>query len=394
MTVKILTPRRAVAAAFALNGAMLGTWASRVPAIAERFDLGEGGLGILFLMMGIGALTAFPFAGKAADRAGAARVTRLLTVLLVIAVLLLSLAPNTILLGAAVLIFGVFYGGMDVTMNSWAAEVEQHLGRPVMASFHAMWSLGAGAGAGIGFLAARAEWSYTAQFVLSGLGLALLLGPFIAAPWASRQSEPDASDPIFALPRGLLFLVGIVALAAGLGEGAMADWSAVFLHDVVGTDQSRAALGYAVYSVTMVAMRLCVDGLVARAGPIAVARVSGLSAALGLALVAGIATFPAALIGFVLMGIGYAAIVPLAFSRAAADPHVPPGQAIASVATFAYGAILLGPPSIGLIAEASSLRLAFLLLGGFAILIAILAPVLRRADRAEARQVSAVGTEG
>lgn len=386
MAASILTPRRAVAAAFALNGAMLGTWASRVPAIAERFDLGEGGLGLLFLMMGLGALVAFPFAGKAADRAGAARVTRVLTVGLLVAVVFLSLAPSTILLGAAILCFGVVYGGMDVTMNSWAAEVEQHVGRPIMASFHAMWSFGAGAGAAIGFLAVRADLSYTAQFILSALALALLLGPFIATPWSSRQSEPDTGGPVFALPRGPLFLVGIVALSAGLGEGAMADWSAVFLHDVVGTDQSRAALGYAVYSVTMVAMRLCVDSLVERLGPTAVARVGGLAAAVGLALVAGIATFPAALLGFVLMGIGYAAIIPLAFSRAAADPHVPPGQGIAAVATFAYGAVLLGPPSIGFIAEVFSLRLAFLVLGAFAILIAVFAPVLRRAERGTTEQ--------
>lgn len=379
MAAGILTPRRAVAAAFALNGAMLGTWASRIPAIAERFGLEESGLGLLFLMMGLGALAAFPFAGKAADRAGAARVTRVLTIGLLIAVIFLSLAPGVLALGAAVLVFGVVYGGMDVTMNSWAAEVEQHLGRPIMASFHAMWSFGAGAGAGIGFLAVRADLSYTAQFILSGLGLALLLGPFIATPWASRQTEPDAAAPVFALPRGPLLLVGLVALAAGLGEGAMADWSAVFLHEVAGADQSRAALGYALYSVVMVAMRLWVDGLVGRFGPKLVARASGVSAALGLLLVAGVASFPAALAGFVLMGIGFAAIIPLAFSRAAADPHVPPGQGIAAVATFAYGAILLGPPSIGLIAGAFSLRLAFLMLAGFAVMMAVLAPVLRRA---------------
>lgn len=381
------TPWRAVAAAFALNGMLLGAWASRVPAVVAYHGLSEALLGGFLLLLGAGALMAFPVAGRVADTLGAVRVTRVLAVAAAAALVLMGLAPDRVSLGLAILAFGVTYGGMDVTMNSWAAEVERHMGRAVMASFHAMWSLGAGLGAASGFAAVRLELTYSTQFALTALFLGLVLGPFIAAPWQSRRQARRAGAPVFAVPKGPLVLVGLVALSAGLGEGAMADWSAVFLHEVAATDQSRAALGYAAYAATMVAMRLCVDRLVMRYGPVRTARASGLCAACGLVLVAGVASFPAAMVGFVLMGVGYAAIIPLAFSRAAADPDIPAGEAIASVATLGYGAVLIGPPVIGFVAEASSLRVGFGLLGLFALAIAAFAFVLERPQPAEAAEV-------
>ncbi|MBF9030272.1 MFS transporter [Rhodobacterales bacterium HKCCE3408] len=375
------TPWRAVAAAFALNGTLLGVWAARIPAVMERHDLDEGEFGLMLLAMGLGALISFPIAGKVADSRGAVGVTRFLAVTAPLTVLVVGLAPSPWILAPALFAFGMTYGAMDVTMNSWATEVERAMGRSVMSSFHAMWSFGAGFGAATGYVAAKAGLPVPLHFLLAILLAGLLLGPFLTQPWTSDRRASTGSEPFLAIPRGALILVGVIALASGLGEGAMADWSAVFLRDVAGTGEARATLGYTIYSVTMVAMRLVVDRLVTRFGPRLVARASGLSAALGLALVTGIATYPAALVGFVLMGCGYAALIPLAFSRAGADPVLPPGQGIAAVATFGYGAILLGPPVIGFIADISSLRVAFVLLGVFALAVAALAPVLEPAAR-------------
>ena len=375
---RINTPWRAVAAAFALNGLLLGSWASRVPAIMEKHDLSEGTLGLQLLLMGMGALISFPVAGKMSDRLGAAPVTRGLAGAYLATLLLVGLAPGTVALGAALFVFGMCHGAMDVTMNSWATEAESHMGRPVMSSFHAMWSVGAGAGAALGYAATSVDlapgWHFAGASVLG----AVLLAPFLALPWQSRIRPGAASDPVFALPRGPLVLVGVIALAAGLGEGAVADWSAVYLRDTLGTNDAQATLGYVVFSVTMVIVRLLGDRVVNRYGPGAVARVSGLVAASGIALVTVPMELGAALAGFALMGAGYAALVPLAFSRAAADPRVPPGQGIASVATLGYGALLLGPPVIGQIAELASLRLGFVLLGIFALTVSVLAPVLGR----------------
>jgi MFS family permease len=363
-------------AAFALNGAVLGTWGTRVPAVMERHSLSEASIAGLLLLMGMGALVAFPLAGRAADSFGAAPLTRVLAVLLAAAFALLGLAPTLTLLGLAIMGLGAAYAAMDVAMNSWATEVERHIGRSVMVSFHAMWSVGAGVGAAGGYLAIELNLSYAAHFALVALFLVLLVAPLMLVPWTSRRRTEPSRSPVFVLPKGPLVLVCVVAVSATLGEGATANWSAVYLVDIVGAEQSRAALGFAIYSAAMVATRLCADAAVVRYGPASVARLSGICAFTGLVLVVGVATMPASLLGFGLMGIGYAAIIPLVFSRAASDPERSSGEAIASVALLGHGAYLLGSPTVGVIAEAYSLRLAFGILAIFALLIVLLAPVL------------------
>lgn len=378
--VEIRTPWRNVAAAFALNGVFLGCWASRIPAFVDRLALDERTLGGLLLVMGLGALVSFPLAGRLSDAFGAVRVTRGIAVAYLVSVLLVASAPSIGWMAAALLIFGMCHGSMDVTMNSWASEVERHMGRSVMSSFHAMWSLGAGLGAVTGFVATSLGAAPLLHYALVAAGVALLFGPFLMAPWQSDTREKPQDAPVFALPRGALVLVGLMALSAGLGEGAVADWSAIFLKEVLNRPEAQATLGYGVFSVTMVAMRLAVDGLVTRHGPVRVARISGLLAAAGYALCATATVLPLALLGFVLMGLGCAAVVPMAFTRAANDPDVPAGQAIASVATLCYGALLLGPPIVGFIAHATNLRLPFMLIGCATLMVAIFAPALAPAQ--------------
>lgn len=370
------TPRRAVAAAFILNGMLLGAWASRIPDVMAHHGLGEAELGGLLLVMGIGALASFPVAGRLSDGLGAIRVTQGIAAAYVGALVLVGFAPSVPLLGVALLLFGAAHGAMDVTMNSWATEVEKDLGRSIMSSFHAMWSVGAGIGAASGYIATSLGASYGLHFLATSLVIAAALLPFLFVDWSSTRHVRESGAPVFAFPRGALVLVGLVALSSGLGEGAMVDWSAVYLRDIVDAGASTATLGFAVFSGTMVAVRLCADPVVTRSGRGRVARAGGLAACLGIALVTGPLAIWATFLGFVLMGVGYATLAPLAFSRAAADPDLPAGQAIASVATFGYGAMLLGPPAIGFVAEASTLRLAFAIIGGLALLIAALAPVL------------------
>ncbi|MCA1493660.1 MFS transporter [Ensifer sp. NBAIM29] len=372
----LLTPWRSVAAAFAFNGVLFGTWASRVPAVVARFDLSEAGLGVLLLLLGLGALISFPIAGRLSDRLGAVWITRRIAVAFLFATVLLGLAPTLPLAAFAIFLFGMCNGSMDVTMNAWASEVEKHIGRPVMSSFHAMWSFGAGFGAASGYAAAHAGAKLPTHFLAAAVLVGGLLGPFLLLDWQSITRTEGRRSVRFTLPHQGLVLVGLIALACGLGEGVAADWSAVYLHDVVGTPEAHSALGYAGFSAAMVIMRLATDHLVTRVGPTIVARLSGASAAVGIFMIIASDSLPTVLAGFVLMGIGYAALVPLAFSRAAADPHIPPGQAIAIVATFAYGAMVLAPPAVGLLAHATSLRLAFFVVGLSAVLVAVMASVL------------------
>ncbi|UWR58715.1 MFS transporter [Phaeobacter inhibens] len=363
---------------FVLNGALFGIWASRIPAVSEIHELSPGGLGLLLLLMAAGAILSFPLAGRAADRIGAAHVTRRVALAYVLGLVLLALAPNLPLLAAALFVFGAAHGSMDVAMNAWASEVEARAARPMMSSFHAMFSLGAGLGALSGYAAASIDAQIPAHFLVAGCVSALLTLYMAQIPWVARAApESGAAKPAL-LPRGALLAVGFVAFCGAVGEGAMADWSAIFLVLTTGASEADAALGFAVFSIAMVAMRLIGDLVVARIGPVTAGRLAGTSASLGALIAVGWGSYGAAMTGFALMGIGYALIMPLAFSRAASDPDLPAGAAIASVATFGYGGILIGPPMIGVTAELISLPAAFLILAVLAVFIVIFSDVLRR----------------
>lgn len=371
----------AVAAMFVLNGALFGIWASRIPTVAERHELSSGNLGLLLLLMAAGAIVAFPFSGRWSDKYGAVTVTKLLAVLYALSLLLIAMSPGYWSLAVALFLFGATHGGMDVSMNTWAGEAEKCIARPVMSSFHAMWSLGAGLGAGTGFLAAHAELSIGVHFAVAACFVALITLYMAHIEWTSDTRAPTQKTPFFVFPKGPLLAVGVFAFCASLGEGGMADWSALFLIETTGASEANAALGYAAYSLAMVAMRLMGDRATQKFGPVTTARGAGTVAALGVLCAVGFGTFAMSLFGFVLMGIGYAVVIPLAFSRAANDPHMAPGAAIASVSTLGYGGILLGPPLIGFMAEASSIRSAFSVLAVLAVLIVVLAQAVRPVRR-------------
>ena len=357
---------RAVIAMFALNGLLLGTWASRIPAIAEALTLSKAQLGLLLLCIGGGAIASFPFAGTLSDRHGAAALSRILGAVNAVGLVLAALAPNGWTLALALIVFGAGHGGQDVAMNGWGAEVERGRGRPVMSFFHATWSLGAGIGAALGAGAVWLGVGVAAHFWAVGLvGAALALWA-ARAPWASPRSAE--AGPVFALPAWSLVPVGFVAMTSSMGEGAVADWSALFLIEVSGATEARAALGYALFSAVMVAMRLSGTRIIEALGPVRAARGSALAAVAGIALAVGLGGEAAVLAGFALMGVGYALIFPLAFSRAANDPVIPQGRAIAGVATLGYGGLLLGPVVIGALAAGIGLRWAMGLLAVLALL--------------------------
>lgn len=357
---------RSVVAMFALNGLLLGTWASRIPAIAEALDLSKAQLGLLLLCIGGGAIASFPFAGTLSDRHGAALLSRWLGAANAAGLVLAAAAPSPWTLALALTLFGAGHGGQDVAMNGWGAEVERARRRPVMPFFHATWSFGAGLGAALGAGAVWLGVGVAAHFWTVGLlGTALALWA-ARTPWTSPRSAE--AGPVFALPAWSLVPVGFVAMTASMGEGAIADWSALFLIEVSGATEARAALGYALFSVVMVAMRLSGAWIVEGLGPVRAARGSALAALAGIALAVGVGTEAAVLAGFALMGVGYALIFPLAFSRAANDPVVPQGRAIAGVATLGYGGLLLGPVLIGALASGIGLRWAMGLLALLALL--------------------------
>ncbi|MDX1743819.1 MAG: MFS transporter, partial [Ruegeria sp.] len=251
----IVAAWRAVAAMFILNGALFGIWASRIPAVRDHLDLTHEALGYGLLFMAAGAVCSFPVTGRLTDRFGAVSITRVIAVLYTLSLILLAMAGSFWALAGFLFVFGAFHGSMDVAMNAWAAEVEHAYDKPVMSSFHAMWSLGAGLGALSGYGAVQMGLTVMQHFLLMGGIVVALTLALSRVPWTSRRAASSGAA-VFALPSGALILVGFTALCGALGEGAVADWSAIFLRDITGAKESIAALGYAVFSVTMVAFRL------------------------------------------------------------------------------------------------------------------------------------------
>jgi len=365
---RVHAARWAVAAMFLVNGALLANWVARIPAVQQRLGLSAGALGIALLGMAIGALAAFPVTGLLIAHYGSRRVTTGAALVYCAAVPLPGLAPNLPLLMVALIALGAGNGAMDVAMNAQGVAVEARYGRPIMSSFHGLWSVGGFAGALVGGLAAGAG---IAPFPhLLGAAVVLVIAALIASRWLLPvAADAHSGAPAFARPTRALLGLGVVAFCSALGEGAMADWSAVYLHTSLATSAAFAAAGYAGFSLAMTAGRLSGDRLTHRFGPVVLVRAGGLLAAVGLGVALVVGRAGPAVAGFALVGAGLSLVAPLVYSRAGRTPGVSAAAALAAVATMGYTGFLLGPPIIGAVAQALSLRdaLGIIVLLGLAI---------------------------
>jgi MFS family permease len=381
--------RWAVALLFVANGLGFASWVSRIPAVRDPLGLSEGELGSALLCMAIGALFAFGPTGHGVQRWGARRVTLAVSLVYGLLLALPTLAPNGWWLGLALALFGAANGAMDVAMNALAVEVEQRMGRPIMSSLHGLWSAGGLAGALLGgWLAHQGVWP---GWHLAGVGVAAIGVVLLARGWlGAHVGEVHAAEeeaPRWATPEAALAGLGATIFAAFLIEGAMADWSAVYLNGALGTTQAEAALGYSVFAMAMMVMRFAGDRLVVRWGAVPLLRtLNGLAVvALVAALASGslVVTLPA----FALMGLAIGTVAPLVFSAAAQRSRRGPGQGIAAMATLGYSGFLIGPPVIGWLAQATSLQVALGVLVVLAGVIAALAGHLAPTTTAAASSV-------
>jgi MFS family permease len=372
----LVRARAAVVAIFAANGAMFGNWAVRIPDVKADLDLSEAALGGALLVPAIGSLVSMPLAGALSARFGSRPATGAAALAFFAAPVLLGFAPSLPWLVPALFLFGLAIGGLDVTMNAQAVTVERAGSRPVMSSFHAAFSGGALIGSLSGALAAANDVPLALHLGVTGLVLFVLTGPLF--PAMLREVPIDGPrGPLFAWPRGRLLPLAVIALAVLLAEGAVADWSAVYLRQELGAGVGTAGLAFTAFSLTMVAGRLTGDHVVARWGRARTVRVSALIALAGGLVVVLVPSVLVAVLGFAAMGIGLACVVPLVFVAAAGDDP-DPGPALAAVSTPGYVGFLIGPPVIGglgeLVGLGPALLLLPLLLAGVAVLAGRTAP--------------------
>jgi MFS family permease len=385
--------RSVVTAVFVVLGASEGTWAARIPAIKADLHLSAGALGLALLGPALGCVLAMPATGAILASVAPRRLVQV--GLLAVA----GLLPLTTVAGSAWQLFivltgwGAGIGITDVAMNTEAAAVQDQLGRRVMSGFHAAYSVGGLAGAGLGAIAAATGLSARATFVIAAIAMAVI-GLGSAQAFAVRPAHHVADAASGAGPKArwpkwswALVALGAMSFASFLGEGSATNWSAVYLHSSLGASPALAAIGFTVFACTMTVGRLSGDWLADHAGPVRLVRLAGGLAAVGFGAALLIGHVWSGLAGFALLGAGLSVVVPLAFTGAAGLGR--PGPNLAMVTSCGYLGALAGPAIIGGLADITSLPVALgivVILSGMIVLLAGAVrprPAAPDSDRAE-----------
>ncbi|MBR8640140.1 MFS transporter [Streptomyces tuirus] len=378
--------RVAITVFFALDGFIFAGWVVRIPAIKEQTNASASALGLALLGVSAGAVITMILTGRLCRRYGNHQVTVVCAVLLSLSVALPPLTHSALALGLVLLLFGAAYGGINVAFNSAAVDLVTALGRPIMPSFHAAFSLGGMIGAGLGGLVAGALSPTRHLLLLTVVGLLVtavagrtLLRCEPPVPPERRRPEESAPRRLDGRTRGLVLVFGLIAGCTAYGEGALADWGALHLEQDLDASPGAAAVGYSCFALAMTVGRLTGTTLLERLGRTRTVVVGGTTAAAGMLLGSLAPSLWAALLGYAVTGIGLANLFPVAVERAGALAG-PSGVATAS--TLGYGGMLLGPPAIGFMADWFSLPTA---LTSVAILAALAAAIGFTTRRATAR---------
>ncbi|MCU0397182.1 MAG: MFS transporter [Cyclobacteriaceae bacterium] len=353
-------PRIAVKIVFFLNGFVHANLYSRLPRVQEQFNLDNGSLGFVLLASSIGAIGAMPFTGWFIIRYGSRKITLFSVFFYCLLVPLVPWAFSFIGLIALFFLMGVSAGMLDVSMNAQAVMVEQRHGKPIMTSFHALFSIGMMMGAATGSLFSKMQ-----SGLFTHLGIITIISvliSFIVRYYLIHDKPVSKQEgPAFRIPNSAMVSIGIIAFCCMLGEGAMADWSTNYLENISQADKALAPIGLAAFAMAMTIGRLLGDRARIQFGDRKLIIICGLIASTGLSISIAITEPWMVIAGFFLVGIGLSVIVPIAYSIGGNTQDLPPGVGLAMVTTVGYAGFLFGPPIIGFLADWQSLRFAFLL---------------------------------
>jgi MFS family permease len=371
-------PRIAASLFFLVDGMIFGTWATLIPSFKSKFSLTDASLGIALLGMVIGAIVAMPVAGQSIARRGSRTNLNFLAPGFCIALVLLAVAPDFFTFVAAATFFGAFKGAFDVSVNAQAIAIENSVGKPVMANFQALWSIGGLLAAlAVGFaLKLGAGAAPIALTVSATMAMAVV---FSSGSLLSGDASPTTSGGKFKFPNGRLLKIGILASMALFAEGVMMDWSAVYSSTVSGAAAWLAPIAYGVFSCCMAAGRLSGDYLIERFGPSKILRLGGILTTAGLVVIIGIHEWPATFFGLALAGFGLANLVPILLGAGGRAHEGGVGQGVAAISMMGYFGFLVGPPLIGGVSHFIGLPGAFVIVILLSALIAIRGNSLLRA---------------
>ncbi|MEQ7801238.1 MFS transporter [Pedobacter sp. ASV1-7] len=381
MLIQTIKARKATKAIFLVCGLGISSWAPMVPYAKDRLNLNNADLGLLLLLLGAGAIAMMPVSGILAHRYGTRIVIRYSAIIMALTLPLLLLINSPIWMGLALFILGGTVGTVDVAMNAHGVQVQNSSEKPIMSSLHGLFSVGGLFGAlGLGFL-----MKLGLSPIAAAISIAFLL--ILIVSWNYRflfdvhtekelirkfssETEQVNLKGISWLKGSIIFL-GFMCFSVFLSEGAMLDWSAVFLDENKGINPEMAGIGYAAFSIAMATMRLLGDKIVSHLSGKTVVIGGSIIAASGIFLAILTPWIATSLLGFVLLGIGAANIVPVFFSEGGRIKNVPATIAIPAISTMGYAGQLAGPALLGFIAYQFSLNIAFAFIGALMLIVAI-----------------------
>ncbi len=368
--------RIAVSLTFLIMGTCAGLWGVHIPIVADRLGLPPATIGLALLSAAIGAVLSMPITGAALTRLASRPPTAVLSLAFAFLTPFPIFAPWPWFLFVSLFLWGAAMGGMDVAMNTQATEVEAVRRKPTMSSFHGFFSVGALVGSSLGGIIVGAGWG-DGRGALIVAAVLLAIGAWCAMNlWPSPK--PESAGPRFVLPPLAVLGIGAITLLAFAGEGAVSDWSALFLSTVKGTSQGVAASGLIVFSVAMIVCRLTGDRVVAALGATVVVFGGGLLMAAGITIAIAAPWPIVSAIGFGIVGIGAANLAPVTFTAASRTPGVSASVGVAAVTTMGYAGFLFSPPTLGFVASAWGLSFALAIVAVMGLAITALTRTVRR----------------
>lgn len=358
LTVSKRAARLSIGAFFFLAGVCFASWASRIPDIKQFLHLGDAGLGAVLLALPVGLLISLPFSGWLVTHFGSRQMVIPAAVTYALLLPMIGLAQSAWHLVAVLFFFGLVGNLLNIAMNTQAVSLEAIYGRSIIASFHGIWSLAGFTGASVGTLMVNLQMTPLQHFLIIS-SAAMVITFLCYRNTLQKDINTDTDRPLFAKPDARLLNLGLIALCCMVCEGTMFDWSGVYFRKVVEVPKGLTTLGYTAFMCTMAGGRFVGDWLTTKLGTKHMLQWSGVIIATGLSLAIIFPYIVTATTGFLLVGIGVSSVVPLIYGAAGRSTNFSPGVALAAVSTIGYLGFLAGPPMIGFIAEAASLRMSF-----------------------------------
>lgn len=374
-TVSKRAHRLAVAAFFFIAGLSFASWASRIPDVKARLQLSDAALGGVLFALPVGSMISLPFAGWLVARHGSKKIMTIAATCYPMVLILIGLSAQVWQIVPVVFLFGLLGNLCNIAVNTQAVGVEALYGRSIMASFHGIWSLAGFTGAAIGTFMVSKGIVPVYHFLF--IAVLSVTSVWMIRHFTLAKDAGHPGQPLFVKPDGMLLKLGLISFSCMVCEGTMFDWSGVYFQKVVAVPKEITTLGYAAFMSTMAGGRFVGDWLVTRIGKQKVLQGSGIVIVAGLLTAVLIPKLVPATIGFLLVGFGVSSVVPLVYSAAGKSKAMSPGVALTAVSTIGFLGFLLGPPVVGFMAQAFSLRWSFTLIAALGFCTTILSSLIR-----------------